>query len=429
MKAIKIIVLFALIIGFLSPTMAQRHRGGGQHEMGDIIEKLDENLDLSDEQVAELETIVADFKAQKEVLREQDFESREEKRAAMKELHENFWTAIKSVLTEAQLAELETLRMERGERGENPCEGADKEGLRAALDAYHMENIEPVLLEVRAGFEENISEEDKATLADLRVAFAAFKADMQALKEAAQEEGADREAIRAQMKELKERMKENFEAMKPLLETYREDIKAAFEGLSDEREQWDADMDAIKLEYLGEECFERFARRGEGRHGHEGRRRGHRHERGDRGHRGGRDGHRHERGGERGGDRGHRGEGHHGHKGGKKGKKAAHFLLLDPAGAGLATGDAALPAHSITLSPNPASTVTTLTYKVATDAPIVILLQDNQGNVLQTLVSERKAAGTYSLEVNLSGYKTGSYYFTLSDGVQRISESAIITQQ
>lgn len=408
MKGIQLTLLLIFSMGFFSPLMAQGPDGA---DMGNILDFLEARVDLSEEQVAEIEGIIADYEADKAALAEQEFDNVLEKMKAFWDLKVAFWEQIKSVLTEEQLADLGMRGGDRGDHddddgdhddgghgdhdwGNNPChpDSLDLEGLGAAIQAYKAENIEPAILELRAGLDESISAEDQARIAELRTSFADFKAELAALKEEAQQEDADRQAIWERMKELKETMQADREALKELLERYREDIKAAFESISEEREQWAADMQAIKVEYLGEEC----ANRRHGRRGHEGRR-------GERNHRGG--------------------HGHH-----RGGKKAARFLLLDPAGEGLADNPVELPNHTLSVSPNPAVSYTTITYKVVEDARITIFLQDGKGNLLRQVVDGQKQAGTYTVEVDLSRYKTGSYYFTLSDGVQLISEAAIITK-
>ncbi len=408
MKGIQFTLLFIFSMGIFSPLMAQ---GPDDADMGNILDFLQSRIDLSDEQIVEIEAIIADYEAEKEALGEQEFDSVLEKMKAYWDLKLAFWEQIKSVLTEEQLAELGMRGGDRGDHDDdedgdrdghgdhdwrdNPChpDSLDLEGLGAAIQAYKAENIEPAMRELRASLDESISEEDQARIAELRTSFANFKAEMEALKEEARQEDADRRAIWERMKELKEAMQADHEALKELTERYREDIKAAFESMSDQREQWTEDMHAIKVEYLGEEC----ANRRHGRRGHEGRR-------GERNHRGNRGGH-------------HRG-----------GKKAARFLLLDPEGEGLADNPAELPNHTLSVSPNPAVSYTTITYKVVNDARITIFLQDGKGNFLKQVVDGQKEAGTYTVEVDLSSYKTGSYYFTLSDGAQLISQPAIITK-
>lgn len=416
MKNLSFTLFLLFTMSISNPMLAQNPE---DMDMGNIIEFLEARVDLSDEQVAELENIIAQYEVDLTTLEEQDFENFLEKLKAYADLKMNFWQQIKSVLSEEQLAELGMRGGDRGDHDDddhdgdwrdNPChpDSLDLEGVRAALDAYRTETIKPAMLELRAGLDEAISAEDQIRIDELRTAITDFKTQMQALKEEARQEGADREVIRARMMELKQAMKENFEALKELLERYREDIKAAFESISEEREEWAAAMQAIRVDYLGEECANRYRH---GRRGHEGR--------------GGREHHRGDRRGHHRSDRGHAERRHHG----QRGKKAARFLLLDTSGERLNDTPSELPAHTLAVSPNPATDFTTLTYKVVADARIIILLQDNKGNVLKRLVDAQTTAGTYTLDVDLSRYRTGSYYFSLSDGVQLISQPTIITKE
>lgn len=77
--------------------------------------------------------------------------------------------------------------------------------------------------------------------------------------------------------------------------------------------------------------------------------------------------------------------------------------------------------------PNPFNPSTTITYSIPIlpnpfYVKIKLLVYDNLGRVITTLVNEKKQSGTYSVTFNAEGLASGVYYYSL------ISESNVITK-
>ncbi|MCO6473773.1 MAG: T9SS type A sorting domain-containing protein [Melioribacteraceae bacterium] len=77
--------------------------------------------------------------------------------------------------------------------------------------------------------------------------------------------------------------------------------------------------------------------------------------------------------------------------------------------------------------PNPFNPSTTITYSIPqlssqSLVKIRLLVYDNLGRVITTLVNENKSSGTYSITFNAEGLASGVYYYSL------ISESNVITK-
>ncbi len=360
--------------------VAQPRHGHGriQHPpIERIVEHLSTELDLTDEQKTQLEAIVENYKPQVEALRTQVFDTREAKIAAHKALRKTIREEIEAVLTNEQLEELEALKAERGRR-----KNIDRQGLKTALKAYHKENIKPVLLTQRAKLEVILSEEDKATIAELRTFFKAKKQAMMQQRANGDRPRRDREVRSERPAEV--------ETLKGLVEKYKEDIKSLMEEIEDQRKQWQEDRKVIREQFVEEiedEDTEEIQDAERGRR--------------------------------------HRAR-HQERRAMGPLPKAAHFLLLDPQQVNEDVSIGTL--NTIATYPNPSSGVVTLKYEIKQAGTVRIDIQDDRGNIIQNIVNERKATGIYSANVNVSNLKSGAYYFTLSDAKGRVVQKVLIAQ-
>ena len=124
-------------------------------------------------------------------LRDQDFESREDRKAAFKNIQAETEEAAAEILTAEQIAKWGEMREQRFSRKGNQRKARLSEPQRKAmkqeLKAYKQENITPVLQAERLEFDKQISKEDKKEIARLRVVMKekkqAHKAKFKAMKE------------------------------------------------------------------------------------------------------------------------------------------------------------------------------------------------------------------------------------------------------
>jgi len=362
----------------VTSTFAQgQHR---DHRGKESVERLQSVLDLTDEQTAELETLQDEHRTAMRALREQDFENPEDRKAAFKELMESHKANVESILTAEQKAQLEQHKEERAAQRAERKE--DMKAMHEALKAYHQENIQPVMLEQRAKLEEKISAEDKATIEELRTAFAESKERMTELKEKYKEEGRRNEGAKEDFQALMEEQQDEKATLKALVEKYQDDIKTLHQEIEPQRQQWEEDMQAIKEDYLGERP----------QHG--------------------------KRKGPHAKAKRHQV---------KPVRKAAHFLLMEPAIADTET-NTNLAEAELSSYPNPTVNNSTLTYEVKTAGRVRIVLSDEQGNVLKTLIDGYQEEGSYTQEVDLSGLQNGSYYYTLTDKQGVRSQKIVIVE-
>lgn len=234
-------LLFLLVVTCTSAQPA-RHQARGGHQ---ILEE----LELTPEQSQQIKAIKQDARKQLAALRKTDegFD-----REAAKAIHEQSRQALDAVLTPAQKAQLETLKAER----KAAWQAVDKEGLKAALEAYRTENIEPVLRASRGKLDAFISAEDQLEIERLRDVFATRpqhagkhgKPNAVAPGKADAERTSKREAAKA----WRTAHAEDIAALQALAQKYVKELERVEKVLAASRETWKSDMMAIKLEYLPE---------------------------------------------------------------------------------------------------------------------------------------------------------------------------------
>ncbi len=375
MKKVIISSLVAIMILFVQQIWAQRSPERK-------IDHLKTELNLSDDQVEQLEQIFESKHEEMKSLRGDEEKTREEKRAAMEDFRATINKEIENVLNEDQLTKFQEIKKERhgehGRRGHRMGfhkkfkDGKGRE-LHAQIKAYKDENIKPVMLEQRAKLEPKISESDKQLIAELRVEFEKNKAKREAhFKEMKQncESGNKKEGIRGRHMHGDKRMDdETHEKMKGLVERYQKDIEPLFEEVADQQEKWKNDIKEITKNTLGldSEEIERGMRRMKRHHV----------------------------------DR-------------MEKMKMGRFLLLDPNEESNANEPQSL-IREISAFPNPASSVTTIEYDVLEKGQVMIELRDRKGKLLKTVKNEIHEKGKYSVTILLESYKSDLFYVVIKD--------------
>jgi len=222
------ILMLILAILCVQNLMGQR----GRHHPPNMImiEAVKEDLNLSEAQAAQIEKLQVDFKKQAQLVKADETKDRLEKRAAMELLADNQKAAIEKILTQSQ----QTLLAERKAtyKAERKAKMAERKSsrkeLKATLETYRAENIEPVILTQRAKLEANLSEESKAELSELRIAFADKKEQREKRKAEWQANGKKRNSANRKAKiETRKAARENDEevlTLKELVEKYESNI-------------------------------------------------------------------------------------------------------------------------------------------------------------------------------------------------------------
>ena len=409
MKTRILFLVVALVFAGIS-LQAQHHRGHHQkhHKSGifEMINQSKEELQLTPEQETALNNLQTEAKAEMEALKEQEFESREAKHEAFKALRKSHKEKVDAILTDEQHTILKENRKKKVKAHHEMMQKVDKTKLRADLEQYHKENIEPVMLEKRAELEKVISEEDKATLASLRPKFEARKQDM---KQKHKEMKEKRKEMKEKCTETKEECKKKCEGegkgegamherhqrrkhhassddpdvqtLHALAEKYETEIDALLEPMADLHKQWEADKKAIIESHLpeGAESMD--------------------------------------------------GKPHkfmHPRKKGMPGKHHGHFLLLDPNKTTADNIDAPEMVSNAKVFPNPASSEMTLSYELKAEGLVKLELKNEEGRLVEVLGESNKAAGTHQLIIDVSGLRNGVYYISiLSQGQQSVVQAVV----
>lgn len=384
------LLLLLLLIG--TSLFAQRPRGERSFERPPRLEQLQEELQLSDEQLEQIKAIDEKYDEKRRALLD-DFEGdRTERRTAIRELMDGRREEIHGVLTPEQLDMLEEKRESRESAREE--RRTEREQLREAMQEYHQENILPVLKEQREKLEAQITAEDNALIDELR-------AERDAMRKKLEEAAGDREKIRALREEM-EAHREEMEQMQGLVKKYEADIERLFTEIIDQRQQWREDLKQIHEQY--------------------------RPERGERARR-------------------HRMEGPPPQRRGREGKPGMHhrmgpgagamapigkgmFLLLDPDANDPMPfrGGQLMPQIDTEIFPNPARQSNTVNYQLDTAGEVRIELRDNEGRLVRVLLDEYRAAGEHNLEVDLSGLADGVYYYTINSPDGQVTKKVMVTK-
>jgi len=375
-----ILIVVAILFGLQTSAISQRGEHGGDKGK---INHLKTELELSDAQADELKSI---FEAMRENKEET---SREEKKAAMEE-------AIVEVLTDEQLAKYEELQLNRKvSRGKNSKAGMKGRKMRKGLSKD--EETLNRLKEMRVELDESISADDKIEIDHLRQSFAnrkeVIKENREVYKELSDDE---KKEFREERKTKRDEMKADIKQLKELTKKYNAEISSLLEENKDFFEE-------KKAERKEEWKEKKEERKEEGKEG----RKANRENR------------------ENKFERKHSKEDHTRTRGGHF-SKGMKFLLMD---SNSSTDDASgivREFNSISVSPNPASVMTNVTYEVKNDGQVRVEIRDESGRVYEVVTNESMKAGTYTKAIETSKYQDKTYYISISDGKSIKTEKLLI---
>ena len=191
------------------------------------------------------EIIITDQIKTEEALRNNENLEREDRRSAMREIHQNTKTELGEILNEEQLNKLRELRKAKQAEHRALRESVDRKALRQELKAYREANIQPVMETQRAKLEAELSQADKASLTEYRATLAEAKEQARTERQQMREQRQCPHHTRHQKRDLREQHPEIFGALEEMVSSYDADITRLLEEVADQAEQWDADKKAI----------------------------------------------------------------------------------------------------------------------------------------------------------------------------------------
>ena len=368
MKALSIIFLCSMLINASLFSQADR-----ENKTGDFphLQMLTEELDLTDDQVKQLESLFLEKREAAKALREESKEFQRLKRAERKEMKLASKEEMKEILTEEQFAKLETLHKEkrkaRKEKGKK---------MKSEMRAFHKKEMHPDLKKWRAEFDEQIAAEDKLLIEELRQSKHEIRAKIKELKDSARnDDNLDRQEMKERIKALKDEFQPRKEDLKYLVEKYKEPVKELFDEHKEEMQSWKKEMREIREKNRNE------MKEGKARKGKSPKKR----------------------------DR----------KRFKKKFGPAMFLLLDPE----ATDDFGEAPSEIKKSmnlkafPNPSHSQSMVEFDIEQDGHYRLDLIDPSGTLVETFINKNLEAGKQQLEIDLTNFKGNTYHLRLSGPV------------
>lgn len=152
---------------------AQRppHKGGKHH-----IEKMKEELGLTDEQVTQFEDMSKSLRAEMMEIKKSEDLSMDEKHTKMKELGEKKKGMMAEILTPEQMAKMEAHHAEKKEMHKEKKEQMKE--MRAKKKAFMEEKVMPFMIEKRVELDKDIKKKDRKQIDKLRVMAMAVKEEM-----------------------------------------------------------------------------------------------------------------------------------------------------------------------------------------------------------------------------------------------------------
>lgn len=106
--------------------------------------------------------------------------------------------------------------------------------------------------------------------------------------------------------------------------------------------------------------------------------------------------------------------------------KRIAFLLMDTSSEALVDEPIEARPNTIVLYPNPTADQTQITFEVRTAADISLDIRDEQGRLMETLISQYYEEGSYTKDINTRTYESGVYFVSFYDGMAMQTEKLII---
>lgn len=171
-----IILFFFCLMAISVSVQAQRHHHGGKHHM----EKMKSDLDLSDEQVKQMEEMSESLRGEMMKIKKSDL-SMEEKHAKMKELGDKKKEWMGNILTAEQRTKMEKMHNEKKEMHKK--RKAKMKEKHMEMKQFMTEKVKPLMTEKRAELDQQMKKKDRKKIDELRAIAKEVKNDIRAKHE------------------------------------------------------------------------------------------------------------------------------------------------------------------------------------------------------------------------------------------------------
>ena len=78
--------------------------------------------------------------------------------------------------------------------------------------------------------------------------------------------------------------------------------------------------------------------------------------------------------------------------------------------------------------PNPFNPQTTLEYELATEGPVQLAIYNLSGQLMDTIVNERKPAGRYRVRITADNWPSGIYFAKLRAGRLTVTRKMLLLE-
>jgi len=279
----------------------------------------------------------------------------------------------------------------------NTDKGKHKE-MRKEMRQYTDASIMPTIKAERLKFDSELTDEEKQAITEVRASLKnqkeeqkTFHKEMRALKEAGNEPS---EEQKTQMRAFREQQKALFEKIRPIAQAHSEYLKNFHESLKPQAEVWKGELETIRKKYISDEEMEEMKEERKSKM----------------------EEHRKEM--PEGAARPARGEHGKAHRGAHGKKDELHkllnpvkFLLLDPTAKGRGNDMEGEEEMGVNVYPNPVAYISQIELELPKSGQVQIDLLDRQGNLVKTILNERKAKGKHTIEVSTADLPANIYYY------------------
>lgn len=309
-------------------------------------------LNLTEDQQTQMNVLRETFFNEMKAVREDESLSTAEKKAKFDALRDDHHTKMMALLTDEQK---EIFKSNSGP-GHGHGYGMGKYGPGPKGANSDNDEFKALLKEKRVEFDQNLSDAEKATIAEIRVKMQQHWEDMNNLKPG--------EMSFEERQQMREKMKSQLEPVYAIAENHKDELAAIHDELKSEM-----------MQNCPANCQGNCQRMGKGK------------------------------GKGKGPGHGFKG------KGNDSEMHDVHFLLMDPSGDSSFDETGLALQKDLNLYPNPASSELNIDFDLPDAGMVSIELLDKSGNVMQSIDNSERSKGKNSIRFNVDFLKHSEVYF------------------
>jgi Secretion system C-terminal sorting domain len=358
MKKNLLLILWAVIGLCLGGAALAQQQKPNEEQLNQLTARLVDKLQLNPTQAEQLKTIHQKYLPQIRSSIQENNVDVSASRQRVKNIRKEMQAEIKSILSEEQWENYLMLRKQfRGKMLKMASKTKFAKGkLRQEIKEYMERNVMPVVKQHRVEFESQLSDTDKAIIANSRDEFKKYKAQIKAIHQQIRSEREngnwDRDAYFNQLKELRQTFKPKLEEMKKLAKKYDTQLQIVREKIAENEKKWTEDIHEIIGKYILDEEI-------------------------------------------------------------KSKLNHKHIKYLRKSGIGFLLLEANEAKPGINIYPNPVGSKHNIEFEISKAGKVQIDLIDKEGKIIRTILNEHKSSGKHIVEVDVAQLSTDVYYYQI----------------